>query len=123
LLALHLWHKPAEELDRDTDKGQTRVAPPKVEVQEVTTVTGLLSEFRSFQFPDWQPEFEAAMQESDQARRTERLQALKIAIFLRLKTKTSRPPGTVERIALNDAIHLLRVLRTENIPYLDWENS
>ena len=86
-------------------------------------MTGLLSESRSFQFPDWQPEFEAVMQENDQAKRPERLQALKIATLLRLKTKTSRPPGTVERIALNDAIHLLRVLRSENIPYLDWENS
>ena len=86
-------------------------------------MSGLLSESRIFQFPDWQPEFEAAMQKTDQAKRPERLQALKKAIFLRLKSKTSRPPGTVERIALNDAIHLLRVLRSENIPYLDWENS
>jgi hypothetical protein len=87
------------------------------------TVTGLLSESRSFQYPDWQPEFEAAMQEADQAKRPERLQALKRAIFLRLKTKTSHPVGTVERIALNDAIQLLRVLRSEDIPYLDWESS
>ena len=86
-------------------------------------MTGLLSESTSFQFPDWQPEFEAVMQENDQAKRPERLQALKIAIFWRLKAKTSRPPGTVERIALNDAIQLLRVLRSEDIPYLDWESS
>jgi hypothetical protein len=86
-------------------------------------MTSLLSESRIFQFPDWQPEFEVAMQENDQAKRPERLQALKTAIFLRLKTKTSRPLGTVERIALNDAINLLRVLRSEDIQYLDWENS
>jgi hypothetical protein len=89
----------------------------------VTTVTGLLSESKSFQFPDWQPEFEAVMQETDQTKRPERFQALKRAIFLRLKVKMSRPPGTVERIALNDAIQLLRVLRSEDIPYLDWESS
>jgi hypothetical protein len=86
-------------------------------------VTGLLSESKSFQFSDWQPEFEAVMQENDQAKRPERLQALKKAIFLRLKAKTLRPPGTVERIALNDAIQLLRVLRSEDIPNLDWESS
>ena len=86
-------------------------------------MTSLPPKFRSFQFPDWQPEFEAAMYETDQAKRPERLQALKKAIFLRLKAKTLRPPGTVERIALNDAIQLLRVLRSEHIPYLDWENS
>ena len=86
-------------------------------------MAGLLSESQSFQFPDWQPEFEAAMQEADQAKRPERLEALKRAIFLRLKSKTSRPPGTVERIALNDAIQLLRVLRSESIPYLERDKS
>jgi hypothetical protein len=86
-------------------------------------MTGLSTEFRVLQFPDWQGEFEAAVRENDQAKRPERLQALKIAIFLRLKTKTSRPPGTVERIALNDAIHLLRVLRSESPHYLDWHDS
>ena len=84
---------------------------------------GLHSESAKFQFPDWQPEFEAVMQENDQTKCPDRLRALKMAIFVRLKEKTSRPPGTVERIALNDAIHLLRVLRSENIPYLDWEDS
>jgi hypothetical protein len=82
----------------------------------------LPTEFRVLQFPDWQGEFEAAVRENDPAKRPERLQALKVAIFLRLKTKTSRPPGTVERIALNDAIHLLRRLRSERLPYLDWND-
>jgi hypothetical protein len=83
-------------------------------------MTGLPIELTVLQFPDWQGEFEAAVRENDQAKRSERLQALKVAIFLRLKTKASRPPGTVERIALNDAIHLLRMLRSERPPYLDW---
>jgi hypothetical protein len=84
-------------------------------------MTGLSTEFRVLQFPDWQGEFEAAVRENDPAKRPERLQALKAAIFLRLKTKTSRPLGTVERIAFNDAIHLLRRLRSERPPYLDWQ--
>jgi hypothetical protein len=63
------------------------------------------------QFPDWQGEFEAAVCENNQDERSERLQALKVAIFSRLKTRTSRPLGTVERIALNDAIHMFRLLR------------
>ena len=63
------------------------------------------------------------MKEADRTKRSERLQALKSAIFSRLKTKISHPVGTVERIALNDAIQLLRVLRSEDIPYLDWESS
>jgi len=71
------------------------------------------------QFPDWQGEFEAAMRENDQRQRPERFQALKAAILLRLKAKTSRPPGAVEWIALNDAINLLKVLRSESSGFPD----
>jgi hypothetical protein len=71
------------------------------------------SESRSFQFPDWQREFEAAMEENDQTQRPEGLQKARAAIFSRLKAMAMRPPGIVERIALNDAIHLLRILRSE----------
>jgi hypothetical protein len=76
-------------------------------------------EFRALQFPDWQSQFEAAAREDDVGKRPERLRALRMAIFLRLKMNTSRPPGPVERIALNDAIHFLRVLRNESSPFLD----
>jgi hypothetical protein len=71
------------------------------------------SESRSFQFPDWQPEFEAAIQENDNIQCRDGLQKAKVAIFLRLKALATRPPGIIERIALNDAIHLLRVLRND----------
>lgn len=74
-----------------------------------------LSKELVLEFPDWQREYEAAVGENDQSKRPERLRALRAAIFVRLKTKTSRPPSTVERIALNDAIHLLRVLRNETL--------
>ena len=74
---------------------------------------GLPSEPPNFQFPDWQREVESAMRESDGATLPLRLEAAKKAIFSRLKAKTERPPGILERIALNDAIHLLRVLRSE----------
>jgi hypothetical protein len=70
---------------------------------------------RNFQFPEWQREYEAALCESDWTRIPERLQAAKAAIFSRLRAKPERPPGTAERIALNDAIHLLRVLRRESV--------
>ena len=73
------------------------------------------SESGCFQFPDWQREFEAAMQENDQTQHPERLQKARAAIFLRLKAMATRPPGIVERIALNDAIHLLRILRSESL--------
>jgi hypothetical protein len=86
-------------------------------------MTSLSEELTELQFPDWQGEFEAATCENDRDKRPERLQALRIAIFTRLKEKPSRPPGTVERIALNDAIQLLRVLRSESSPYHDGNDS
>ena len=76
----------------------------------------LPSESRNIQFPEWQREFEAALREGDWTTLPDRLQAAKAAIFSRLKAKAERPPGTLERIALNDAIHFLRVLRNESAP-------
>ena len=73
------------------------------------------SESRNIQFPEWQREFEAALREGDWTKLPDRLQAAKAAIFSRLRAKAERPPGTLERIALNDAIHLLRVLRRESV--------
>jgi hypothetical protein len=73
------------------------------------------SETRSFQFLDWQPAFEAAIEENEHTQCCDGLQRAKAAIFLRLKALATRPPGIVERIALNDAIQLLRVLRNDRL--------
>jgi hypothetical protein len=73
------------------------------------------SEHLHTQFPDWQRAFESAMHESDPATLAVRLKAAKRAILCRLKAKSERPPSISERIALNDAIHWLRVLRSEGI--------
>ena len=81
------------------------------------------TEFTALQFPDWQGELEAVEREDDIGKLRERLRASRRAILLRLKTNTSRPPGTAERIALNDAIHLLRVLRNEYFPLRDWHED
>ena len=74
---------------------------------------------RHVDFPDWQRELEAALRERDQSKRSERLQAAKAAIFLRLKAKRARPPGTVERMALSDAVHVLQMLRSESVQHRD----
>ena len=79
------------------------------------------SESRCFQIPDWQREFEAAMHKNDHTQRSEELQKARAVIFLRLKAMATRPPGIVERIALNDAIHLLRILRSESLSNRGWD--
>jgi hypothetical protein len=87
------------------------------------SIESVSTEFTALQFPDWQGEFEAVEREEDIGKLRERLQASRRVILLRLKTNTSRPPGTVERIALNNAIHLLRVLRNEYFPFRDWRED
>jgi hypothetical protein len=64
------------------------------------------------------------MRESDSTNLPARIQAAKDAIFSRLRAKSERPPGSLERIALNDAIRLLRVLRSKGLPqcWLGQEN-
>jgi len=71
----------------------------------------LPTESSTLQFPDWQCAFEAVLHETDRDKRPECLRVARAAIFSRLKAKLERPPGTLERIALNDAIHLLQVMR------------
>jgi hypothetical protein len=79
-------------------------------------MAGLPLKSQDFQFPAWQREFEALVSESDCTSLPERLQAAKAAIFSRLRANREHPPGTVERIALNDAIHWLGILRSESVP-------
>jgi hypothetical protein len=68
----------------------------------------LLSDPNTPPTPGWQSEFEVAMRSGE-------LQAAKAAVFSRLRAKAERPPGMMERIALNDAIHLLKLFRSERI--------
>jgi hypothetical protein len=77
-------------------------------------MTSLLSESRNLQFPDWQTDFQAAARQAAQT--PGRLQAMKAAVLSRLRAKLENPPGPLERIALNDAILLLRTLRSGRPP-------
>jgi len=78
-------------------------------------MTDFPPDVRVLQFPDWQGYFEAAVREDDPSKRRERFRALKSAIFLRLKKNASHPPGIVEHIALNDAIHFWRGFRSDEV--------
>lgn len=77
-------------------------------------MTSLLSEPRRLQSPNWQSDFEAAARQSAQT--PGRIQAMKAAVLSRLRAKLENPPGPLERIALNDAILLLRALRSGSPP-------
>ena len=77
-------------------------------------MTSLLSDPRNPQFPDWQTDFEAAARQAAQT--PGRIQAMKAAVLSRLRAKLENPPSPLERIALNDAILLLRALRSGSPP-------
>jgi hypothetical protein len=70
-------------------------------------MTDFPPDVRVLQFPDWQGYFEAAVREDDPSKRCQRFRALESAIFSRVKKNASHPPGIVKHIALNDAIHFL----------------
>jgi hypothetical protein len=79
-----------------------------------TSMTSPLLQSRNLQLPDWQNDFETAARQAAQT--PGRIQAMKTAVLSRLKAKLENPPGPLERIALNDAILLLRTLRSGSPP-------
>jgi|HubBroStandDraft_6_1064221.scaffolds.fasta_scaffold2354985_1 hypothetical protein len=78
-------------------------------------MTPLAANLNSSSFPDWQHDFTTAVRQGQ-------IPAARAAIFRRLKEKGERPPGILERIALNDAIDLLRALRSERVASKDLDS-
>ena len=76
-----------------------------------------------FSFPEWQPEYEAVLLETDQHRRHECLHAAEIAIVKRLQALKASSDGHVERAAIADAIETLRRIQIETMGYPAWKNS
>jgi hypothetical protein len=68
-------------------------------------------------FPDWQPEYQAALFETDQHKRRESLYVAEIAIVNRLQALRSSSNGHIERAAIADAIRNLRRLQIETMGY------
>jgi len=73
-------------------------------------------------YPEWQPEYLAAVMEADVAQLPEKVHLAEDAIFRRLQTLTSGD-GTdpaEEREALAGAIKGLLVLKTGKLDHPDW---
>jgi hypothetical protein len=68
-------------------------------------------------FPDWQPDYQAALFETDQQKRRECLYVAEIAIVNRLQALRSSTDGHIERAAIADAIRNLRRLQIESMGY------
>jgi hypothetical protein len=62
-------------------------------------------------FPDWEPQYKAAVLEVDQAKLLERVAAAEAAIRHRMRAIIGRADGVTERQAIGKALSALSVLK------------
>jgi hypothetical protein len=74
-------------------------------------------------YPDWQPEYLAALVELDSKTLFERVIAAETAIFNRLQSISQKPDSHAERQAIEDALAGLRALKRDNLGFPDWEKK
>jgi surfactin synthase thioesterase subunit len=74
-------------------------------------------------FPDWQPQFHAALLETDPKQLPQRVIAAEEAIFTRMQALASALNGDTERHAIEDAMRQLRVIQVEKLNYPDWNKE
>jgi len=74
-------------------------------------------------YPEWQPEYQAALLELDTEKLRERVAAAETAIFNRLQAISHSSDAHAERQAIEDALASLRVLKRDNLWFPDWEKK
>lgn len=74
-------------------------------------------------FPEWQPEYQAALLELDPKQLMDRVKAAETAIFNRLQVISGTNDSSAERQAIEDALAGLRVLKRDSLGYPDWEKK
>ena len=74
-------------------------------------------------YPEWQPEYLAALSELDPKTLLERVMAAETAIFNRLQAMTHNSADSAERQAIQDALASLRVIKRNNLGFPDWEKK
>jgi len=67
-------------------------------------------------FPEWQPEYKAAILEADMAKLLDRVAAAEAAIRQRMRAIFGRSDGDVERQAIGKALSALTVLKETPFP-------
>ena len=74
-------------------------------------------------YPHWQNEYAAALVELDRQKLPERVAASEAAIFNRLHQMSQSSDHEAERLAIEDALAALRVLKRDELGFPDWEKS
>jgi hypothetical protein len=64
-----------------------------------------------FKFPEWEPQYKAALLEVDRAKLLERVAAAEAAIRQRMRAIFGRTDGDTERQAIGKALSALSVLK------------
>jgi hypothetical protein len=64
-----------------------------------------------FKFPEWEPQYRAALLEVDQAKLLERVGTAEVAILQRMRAILSRTDGDMERQAIGKALSAVSVLK------------
>jgi hypothetical protein len=64
-----------------------------------------------FEFPEWEPQYKAALLEVDRAKLLERVAAAEAAIRQRMRAIFGRTDGDTERQAIGKALSALSVLK------------
>jgi hypothetical protein len=74
-------------------------------------------------YPEWQPEFQAALSEHDHGKLLEQVRAAEAAIFNRLQAISQGPDHEAERDAIQGALVSLRILKGDSLGFPDWEKK
>jgi hypothetical protein len=64
-----------------------------------------------FKFPEWEPQYRAAILEVDQAKLLERVGTAEVAILQRMRAIFGRTDGDMERQAIGKALSALSLLK------------
>jgi hypothetical protein len=74
----------------------------------------------AYSYPEWQPEYRAALLELDSEKLPKLVVAAETAIFKRLQAIAQSSDHQPERQAIEDALATLRVLKRNNLGFPDW---
>jgi hypothetical protein len=75
---------------------------------------------QSFEFPVWQPLYQAALLETNPEQLHHRVLRAEEAIFNRSQELLNSSNGEAERHAMDDAMRALRVIQVEKLNYPEW---
>jgi hypothetical protein len=91
--------------------------------QEATVADYNPPSAQALTFPDWQPQFRAALLETDPQQLHQRVITAEEAIFTRMQVLVNASNGDTERHAIEEAMRQLRVIQVEKLNYPDWKKK